>query len=151
MAFSGYPSTKEGDVMFADPLVLDWIPATALTDALTDGAGAVTVAFACTGRGPNSSTYRYDYDGAHFIEVFVGHLFGKRNRYTVRLTETELVPDPVDPSINSKKVTSAFIVVDQSLLGANAGRVFILHALAGFLWKTTGGTQVFNRVLAGET
>lgn len=137
--------------MFADPNGLIVTFATGLTDAVAYGAGYTFVNAPATGRSPTSSTYRYAYSSTNFIDVFIGHQEGKRNRYTVRLTETELVPDPVDSTKNVQKTTTYYVVCDRSHLGDATHARTMTNTLASWLMKTNDGSPKFDRVLAGET
>jgi hypothetical protein len=81
----------------------------------------------------------------------VGHQEGKRNRSTVRLTERELVTDPMDSSINSIKVSSCYFVADIGVLGSGTNWTGLLHALSYFLFCPTDAPQIAARVVSGET
>jgi len=134
--------------MFPDPNPVTFVLA---TSTATIFAGATNQDFVCTGRGPTSSTYRYTISDSHFIDMTIGHQYGKRNRYTVRFTESELVADPINPSVNSLKTSTAYVVVDRSLLGAGTNQTKLLNALGVFLLTTTTEDASMVAVLNGET
>jgi hypothetical protein len=135
--------------MLADPLVL--YSAIDRTAAQLHAGTDSTISLVCTGRSPTSSTYRYEFSSSHFIEVFVGHQYGKRNRYTVRVTESELVTDPIDSSKNSVRTESAYFVVDRSLLGASTSSVSLQTMLGVFLLKPSDVANAAAAVLQGQT
>jgi hypothetical protein len=137
--------------MLADPLVLIRTMPTALNNALLGGTGVAYRSFAATGRGPTSSTYRSVISSTNSIDCFVGHQLGKRERYTVRLTENELVANPVEPTKNSVKTSTIYIVVDRSLLGAGAHEEECLNAMAYLAIKPADVAALIQRVLARET
>jgi hypothetical protein len=137
--------------MFADPLtVVSAIDRTsAQLHAGTDGS----LTFACTGRGPTSSTYRYDVSATHWYEVFVGHQNGRRNRSTIRFTESEVVADPIDTTKNSVNTMSAYVVIDKSLIGATSSVDSLLMMLASCLFDGSDhiSSTLARRAMAGET
>jgi len=136
--------------MFADPLVLaggTWGRTAA--QLITDEGSRPN--YVCTGRGLTNSTYRYVFDDSHYIDVFIGHQLGKRRRYTVRLTENELVPDLINTELNAVKSTTAYLVVDRSVLGAGTSEVQMFAALAGMLITPSDQDAQVLRVLNGET
>jgi hypothetical protein len=137
--------------MFADPLSLQDVAATAIDSSAFYGTGAQYLSFVCTGRSPTNSTYRYTVSSSHYIDLFIGHQYGKRNRFTVRLTENELVTDPIDSTKNSVKSSTAYIVIDRSLLGAGTNERHMQHILANVLFTPTGSTPMIDKVTGGET
>lgn len=138
--------------MFADPYVAVFTSATALTDALLSGAGMVAQNFVCTGRGPTSSTYRYTVSSSHFIDMLISRQAGKRTRYTVRFTESELVADPIDSSVNSVKTATIYFVADVGVLGTTTNWQKLCNSLAtDFLLKSTDGTPGVDLLLQGQT
>lgn len=138
--------------MFADPFVLAVGPPTGATTAVAlTGSGATTLSFVATGRGPFSSTYRYGVSSSHWIDMFISRQVGKRSRYTVRLTEVELVTDPINSELSTQKTTTAYIVLDVGVLGTGTNWSKMLHALAYILYKPTDATQVADLLLIGNT
>jgi hypothetical protein len=133
--------------MLDDPLVLISHVGAATTDISADDFFSMV----CTGRGPTSSTYRYDISATHWIEAFIGHQYGRRNRYTARLTESEVVADPIDSTKNSILTESVYVVCDRALTGATSNQTKMLTSLAMFLLAGTDFSAPFVRVLGGET
>jgi len=134
--------------MLADPLILESVNALGAT---AYSAGHSTWSFVCTGRGPTSSTYRYSVSSSHYIDIFVGHQYGKRNRFTIRLTETELVTDPIDSTKNSVKTSTAYVVVDRSLLGAGTNETKMLQSLAYVCNTFSDAPSLVSLILGGQT
>lgn len=134
--------------MLADPYVACATFGRTSAQLVTDRATAQN--FVRTGTGPTSATYRYTISSSHYIDMFVGRQVGKRSRYTVRFTESELVADPMNSELNSVKTSTAYVVVDRSVLGAGSNETLMLNALAFLLYKPSDSTCVFDRVSAGE-
>jgi hypothetical protein len=139
--------------LFDDPQPVYHTPPTGTTRAVAiTGAGSAKYDFVCTGRGPTSSTYRYTVSSTHWIDLFIGRQIGKRNRYTVRLTERELVTDPIDTTINSVKTSSIFVIGDVGVLGVGTNWDKMCHMLAAnYLFDATDDQVWFNAVVNGET
>jgi hypothetical protein len=137
--------------MLADPTYGTSVSATAITAAALAGAGVGLLGFAATGRGLTNSTYRYNISSSHFIDMFVGRQVSKRARFTIRLTETELVADPIEPAKNQVKTSTAYIVIDRSLLGAGSNEVQMNNILAHFLIKPVDANSFASSVLNGHT
>lgn len=136
--------------MLADPLTV--VAALGINDAAYLASATVdSTGFACISRNDTNSTYRKLYSSTNWIDIFIGHTFGKRNRYVIRITETELVPNPVDTSVNVQKSTSYTVTCDQSTLGAATHQADILSYLNGLIRKTTDVNGIVYRVLNGET
>jgi hypothetical protein len=127
--------------MFADPLALINTAATAITIAATSGAGSTTLSFVRTGVTANSSTYRFTYTSSNYIDLFIGRQTGRRSRYTVRLTETELVPSPTDNTQNVVKTSTLYFVADVGPLGTGSHWDFLATILAHVLLKRSDGYQ----------
>jgi hypothetical protein len=137
--------------MFTDPFVFTTTMATAATDANTfAGAGSATTSFVCTGRGPTSSTYRATYSSTNYVDLLISRQVGKRNRYTVRLTETELVPDPINSELNTQKTSTVYVVADVGVLGTGTHWVQACNVLARFL-LTLDTAKRLDYVLQGQT
>jgi len=137
--------------MLPDPLYLFNVAPTGATAAVTiSGAGSTAFAFARTGNGPTSATYRYNVSSSHYIDAFVGRQVGKRTRYTIRLTETELVSDPINSELNVQKTSTAYVVADVGVLGTGTNWVKMLHALATELYKPSDQNSAFDLILAGN-
>jgi hypothetical protein len=120
--------------------------------AAFEGAGSASASFACISRGPFQSTYRYTISSSNWIDLMIGRQEGKRNRYTVRLTERDIVSDPMNDSLNSVRTMSAYVVVDVGPLGYSANLVKMLHGLASFLYDASDvSPDDLMRVVGGET
>jgi hypothetical protein len=138
--------------MFADPLVLPAAYADAATIAnVLQGTGFSANSFVCTGRGPSSSTYRLDYSSSHRLDILISVQKGKRTRSTVRITETELVTDPINSELNSAKTATMYIVADVGVLGTTTYFTTMGNYLARFLFTGEDFAPLIVRVLAGET
>lgn len=140
--------------LFADPLVLYKTAPTGATSAVAlSGAGATSYSFVCTGRSPTSSTYRYTVDSTSFIELFIGRMTGKRNRWTVRFNYSVLVPTVVDVTINEVRVSTVYIVVDYPIIGTGGAATMqgIFHMLSTWLYDSTDAAILVDRLVNGET
>jgi len=140
--------------MLEDPRVSSVTAANTATSAnVLAGTGFATYSFVCTGRGPTSSTYRYTVSSSHYIDLTVSRQVGKRTRATVRLTESELVADPINSELNSVKTSTIYIVADVGPLGTGTNWDKMSNILAlDFLMKGFDFTaDMTTRVLAGET
>jgi hypothetical protein len=137
--------------MFADPLIL--VSTIDRTNAELLAGAELYTTFACTGRGPNSSTYRCDYSPTHWLEVFIGNQSGRRKRSTVRLTESEVVADPLEDTKNSVKTNTMSIVIDNSLLGPGTKFDDCAQMLSFFLYSGSDnlGVSYARRLSQGET
>lgn len=135
--------------MLTDPQTFTWV--LGINGATATGGGTTSSNFVAISRTDTSSTYRYTIDSTHWIDLFVGHQYGKRNRFTMRFTEVELVPDPTNTELNIQKSTSYSVVADRSLLGAATNEIKLLTALGMSVITLTDGTMKFGRVLIGET
>jgi hypothetical protein len=137
--------------MFADPLLTIGTLATAATNSvLYTGSGSSLVSYVCTGRGPLSSTYRNTISSTHYVDLLISRQVGKRSRYTVRLTETELVADPINSELNSQKTSTIYLVADVGVLGTGSSWIQMCNALGRFV-TTTDLPKLMDQVLAGAT
>lgn len=139
--------------MFADPIVLPLaIPTAASNSAVFTGAGSTTQSFVCTGRGPTSSTYKIMISGTtHWIDLLISRQVGKRSRYTVRLTEYELVADPINDGLNSQRSFTVYLVLDAGVLGVGSNYAGMCQALSRFLYSTSDGPRLLDSILGGAT
>ncbi len=142
--------------LFADPLTLPTVPVTGASEAVVfTGAGGTTFDFVCTGRTANSSTYSHVVSSSVRYDLFIGNQRGKRDRWTVRLTYTELVPSVIDTTVNEFRTSSMYFVVDYPLIGVSTAggtaMISVGHMLSRWLYDTTDGTPWWIRVKAGET
>jgi hypothetical protein len=144
--------------MLADPLVVvgDWTTITA--DSGED------LSFPASERAADHSTYKFadvDEDGRPVTwTMFVGHQYGKRSRYTIRLTVDSVLPDLLSPANNAKVQQSVYVVADVPNTGvfepyseAPAIPTFnkMMHMIGGFLVSVDTAVPVFRRVVDGET
>lgn len=137
--------------MQEDPITLHIVPPTGATTAVAfSGAGSSSYSFVRTGIGPLSATYRYTVSSSHYIDLFIGRQVGKRSRYTVRLTETELVADPMNSELNVQKTSTVYVVGDIGVLGTGTNWDKMLHGLAEFLYDSTDEAPWFNSVVGGQ-
>jgi hypothetical protein len=134
--------------MFADPLVVE--DTSGLSNA-SGIAGHGTLSFTCIGRGLTSSTYRFTYSATNYLDLMIGRQVGKRIRDTVRLTEYELVSDVTNTTASVQKQSTAYVVIDRSLLGNGTHQTNMEQVLSAFLRTFTDAASLASRVRAGET
>jgi hypothetical protein len=137
--------------MFADPFSLYADPATAVNTATYQGAGAAVLAFVCTGRSANASSYHYAYSSSNFLDMTISRQVGKRDRFLVKITETELVPNPMDSSVNSLKTSTMYFVIDNSKLGLGSHSEKVGNCLAYLLMHTSNAASWIAPLVAGNT
>jgi hypothetical protein len=138
--------------LFADPYYVAMTPQTTGTFANAfNGAGSVSPAFVCIGRGPLQSAYRYEISSSNWIDLIVGRQEGKRLRATVRFTERDVVADPMNDNLNALRTMSTYIVVDVGPLGYSANLPKMLHALSSLCYDGSDGEPGVMRVVRGET
>lgn len=135
--------------MFSDPLVLRSVSATAVTAAAIAGAGSAALSLVRTGTGVNNATYRGVLSPTHSIDVFIGRQTGKRTRYTVRITESEIVADPLTGA-NSVNTSTIYFVADIGILGTGTNWDQIATALGWFLIKPSDSTATLASLLIGN-
>jgi len=84
------------------------------------------------------------------LVLSVSHQTGKRYRRTVRLTSNKVVPDALQPNVNTPVSASVFIVADVPKLGFTiAEQTALVAALTKYLSDTTNANTV--RLLGGES
>jgi hypothetical protein len=137
--------------MFADPIIVLDVSPTAWTTASSSGAGSDVMTLACISRGPTSSVYRYSISSSHYIDLLIGRIVGKRSRYTFRVTETELVTDPINSELNSVKTATIYSVADIGVLGTSTNWEKMGSLIGALLLKKSDGTTALSRLIAGET
>lgn len=140
--------------MFADPLVLvsDW-------DTITKDA-ASDLSLPAIERAADHSTYQVGPDGSNneYWTLLVGHQYGRRSRFTARLTVKALTPDLLIDGNNSQFTQSCYVVFDSP----NSGPVNIntsgmstqqrmMKAIGSLLISVDTADPIFMRVLSGET
>jgi len=137
--------------MFADPIVVLDVSPTAWTTASSTGAGSDVMTLPCISRGPLTSVYRYAISTSHFIDLTIGRQVGRRTRYTFRLTETELVADPINSELNSLKTLTIYCVADVGVLGVGSNWAKMGTLLGALLLQKADGATALSRLIAGET
>jgi hypothetical protein len=138
--------------LFADPMTAYQVAPTAGTLAAAfTGAGVVSTVFVATGRTATQSTYRRTVSATNWYDLTIGRQVGKRNRYTVRFTESEIVPDAMDPTLNSLKTATIYVVADIGPLGTTTGWAKLNHMLSYFIYDPIDSTPPMDRVIGGET
>jgi hypothetical protein len=140
--------------MFADPFVVhtDWTTVT--VDSSED------ISFVTTERAADHSTYANpDNNSTDSWSLFIGHQYGRRNRYTARLTVSGLVPDLIIDGNNSQYSQSCYVVFDCPSSGPVNPAIYSDISLPNYMLKTIGGLLIsvdsadplFQRVMRGET
>lgn len=144
--------------MLADPLIVvgDWTTVTA-------DAGE-SLSLPASERAADHSTYKLvdvDSDGRPVTwTVFVGHQYGKRSRYTVRITVDTVLPDLLTPANNAKVSQSVYVVADVPNTGVfepySSAPSFpsfnkMMKQLGSFLISVDTADPIFRRVVDGET
>lgn len=115
-------------------------------DPSTVTVNSVAVPLPRTSTGLNASTYT---SADTQYQMTISHAYGKRNRRTIRLTQTKLVADPIVPSQSVQTSMSCYIVVDTPKFGlSTADQKLIVDALVGYL-AASSGAQV-TKLLGGE-
>lgn len=105
---------------------------------------AVAQSLPATERNGGSSLYKKDDDS---LKLTIGHQYGKRNRFTVRLDAQKTAPDPLVAANNQLYTASVYLVMDKPLVGySNAEVRDIATALSA--WATSANLL---KVLGGET
>jgi len=105
---------------------------------------AVAQSLPAIARNGNTSEYAKD-DGSY--KLTIGHQFGNRYRYTVRLDAFKIAPDPLSAANNQRYSASAYLVMDKPIVGyTNAEIRDIASALSA--WATPANLL---KVLGGET
>lgn len=141
--------------MFSDPLTANckW---SALTPDTTED-----FPFVCTERAADHSKYSLaaDADGTSF-DLLIAHQYGKRNRFTVRITANGVTPDLLNDGLSSRFSQSVYVVVDTppsghvltTLYPASTPLVrYMAGVIADFLSEAALASTKIERVVAGET
>lgn len=113
-------------------------------DPQTVTVNAVAQTLPAIARNGNSSEYMKD-DGSY--KLTVGHQFGNRYRYTVRLDTNKIAADPLSSANNQRYSASVYLVMDKPIVGyTNAEIRDIATALTS--WATSANLL---KVLGAET
>lgn len=100
-----------------------------------------------TGSGATSGVFSTP-DGG--LVLTVSHQSSKRYRRSARLTSSKIVPDALQPNVNTPVSASVFIVADVPKMGFSvAEQVALVAALAKWLTDTTNANT--TRLLGGES
>jgi hypothetical protein len=141
--------------MLADPLVVtgDW---TTITPDATEN-----ISMPALERAADHSLYGYDDPTSANYEkwrIFTGHQYGKRSRYTVRITNSGIIPDFLIDGNQTTFQQSCYVVFDAPNTGAIdlstsglARPQKMLHMLGSFLVSVDTADPLFLRILRGET
>jgi hypothetical protein len=138
--------------MLADPLVLvtDWTAITA--------EGGEVLTLPATERAADHSSYQYTEPDAETWKAFVGHQYGKRNRYTARVLVSGLVPDLLISGNSSLVSQSCYVVFDCPTSGpvnfntsGKSTAQVMMHVIGSLLHSVDTADPAFMRVLNGET
>lgn len=142
--------------MLADPLVVNsnWTTITAV--------GGESFSMPAVERAADHSTYQLvDSGGAGDIPftMFIGHQYGKRNRYTARLTVAGLAPNLLFDGQSSRFSQSCYVVFDVPPAGIQepyssptyATSKTMMRMIGSLLVSVGAADPVFTRILAGET
>lgn len=86
-------------------------------------------------------------DATREVELTIRHDSSRRTRHTVKVAKTEIVSDPLLPSVNQNVSYSAHIVIDMPKNGVTtADAVALANALVA--WATSGN---LTKVVGGES
>jgi len=141
--------------MLADPLVAvrDWTTIT--TDA------GMNLSMPALERAADHSLYGYDDPASTQGEkwrLFVGHQYGKRSRYTARITNSGLTPDVIIDGNNTTYSQSCYVVFDAPNVGTidvtGSGPStpnLMMHMIGALLVSVDTADPIFRRILNGET
>jgi hypothetical protein len=139
--------------MFSDPFILnrDW-------STITANAGENT-SLPASERAADHSTYRgLDPDQNDHI-LFIGHNYGRRNRFTARYTVSGFMPSATVPDQNVSFNQSVYVVADVPVTGpiqstSTSTHIFRkqMHLIGGFLVSVGVSVDpLFSRIVNGET
>jgi len=105
---------------------------------------AVAQSLPATARNGTSSEYTKD-DQSY--KLTIGHQYGNRKRFTIRLDTNKIAADPLASANNQRYSASAYIVIDGPNVGyTNAELQQLASALSS--WATSANLL---KVLGGET
>lgn len=118
----------------------------AYADPQSVTVGGVTTPLPRTSSGPASGAFS-SADGNLVLDV--SHLYGKRNRRTIRLTQSKIVSDPLVPAQNRPVSASAYLVVNTPANGFTVAEAKALaDGLLAYLTASTGAKV--TQLLGGE-
>jgi len=105
---------------------------------------AVAQSLPATARNGTSSEYTKD-DGAY--KLTIGHQYGNRQRFTVRLDTNKIAADPLSSANNQRYSASVYLVMDRPNVGYTNAEIRDI-AVALSAWATSANLL---KVLGGET
>jgi hypothetical protein len=119
----------------------------AFADPQSITINAVANSLPRTSSGVNTGVFTKD-DGT--VRLTVSHQYGKRNRRTIRVEHSKIVPDPFVTSQNAKASMTAYIVVDTPPTGSYtvAEAKQIVDGLLAYLTASSGAKV--TQLLGGE-
>jgi hypothetical protein len=141
--------------MLADPLVVtsDW-------STITADAGE-NWSIPAIERAADHSRYQTELvTGNGTLGIFIGHQYGRRNRFTFRVDAAAVIPDVFVDNNNSKATQSCYVVFDAPSIGAfdypdySSGLHLpqtMMKMVGGALISVDTADPLFLRVLNGET
>lgn len=105
-----------------------------------------TVSLPRTSSGLSTGTFTKD-DGN--VKLEIGHVYGKRNRRTVRVTHRKVAADPLVAAQNLQYSMSCYLVVDTPTVGYTVAEAKqIVDGLVAYLTISTGANV--TKLLGGE-
>jgi hypothetical protein len=105
---------------------------------------AVAQSLPATARNGTSSVYTKD---DQTYQLTIGHQYGNRKRFTVRIDTNKIAADPLASANNQRYSASAYLVIDGPNVGYTNAELRDL-ALALSSWATSANLL---KVLGGET
>jgi hypothetical protein len=99
-----------------------------------------------TGFSPTGGSFTSS-DGKYKLEV--SHQYGRRQRRSIRLTESKISADPLVPSTNTRTSMSVYMVVDTPLNGVTAAEAkAVVDAFVAYMAASSGARV--TQLLGGE-
>lgn len=119
----------------------------AYADPQTTTASGTATPLPRTGSGLNSGTFG-SADGA--VQLTVAHQSNRRWRRTARITLNKVVPDALQPNVNTPVYAQAYVVLDVPKMGFTAAeQVKLLEGLATWLTASTNANA--SKLVGGES
>jgi hypothetical protein len=118
----------------------------AFADPQSVTINAIAKTLARTSSGQDSGAFSKD-DGE--VKLLVNHVYGKRNRRTLRIEHQKLTTDVTDPTINTLYGMSCYLVVDVPKVGyTNAEIKQVVDGFTAYLTASSGARV--TQLLGGE-
>lgn len=105
---------------------------------------AVAQSLPAIARNGNSSEYSKDDQS---VKLTIGHQFGNRKRFTVRVDANKIAADPLASANNQRYSASVYLVMDAPNVGYSNAEI---RDLAAALTSWAGSANLL-KVLGGET